>query len=349
MHLIFGAPGRYIQGPGVISQIGACIAQCGRSAVVVSDSFVIDLVRAPVATILQGGECRDHVPAVRRRGHGSRHRKAEGLVRRRTGRRRHRRRRRQGHRCRQGPRACAAARRSSRFRRSPPTMRRPRRTMSSTTIIISSCMSGISPASPRYVLVDTALIAKAPRQFLAMGIADAPDQEFRGRAMPEGGRRQHVRRPPFAGGRRAWHASAIASFAPIARRLWPWPDRASPMPPSSAWWKQPLLMSGLGFESGGLSIAHAMTRGLSRVAGPREAVHGWQVAYGLLVQLVLEQPRRGVPDRLPRLLRHGRSAEIARRLSARPTRATKPCARSPSRRLRPRTRATSSGSSASMR
>ena len=50
-----------------------------------------------------------------------------------------------------------------------------------------------------------------------------------------------------------------------------------------------LLMSGLGFESGGLSIAHAMTRGLSRVAGPREAVHGWQVAYGLLLQLVLEK------------------------------------------------------------
>jgi glycerol dehydrogenase len=32
-----------------------------------------------------------------------------------------------------------------------------------------------------------------------------------------------------------------------------------------------------------------MTRGLSRVAGPREAVHGWQVAYGLLLQLVLEK------------------------------------------------------------
>ncbi|MCY1448523.1 Glycerol dehydrogenase [compost metagenome] len=47
-------------------------------------------------------------------------------------------------------------------------------------------------------------------------------------------------------------------------------------------------MSGLGFESGGLSIAHAMTRGLSRVNGAREQVHGHQVAYGLLVQLVLE-------------------------------------------------------------
>ncbi|MNG21386.1 Glycerol dehydrogenase [compost metagenome] len=47
-------------------------------------------------------------------------------------------------------------------------------------------------------------------------------------------------------------------------------------------------MSGLGFESGGLSIAHAMTRGLSKVPGAQQQVHGWQVAYGLLVQLVLE-------------------------------------------------------------
>jgi glycerol dehydrogenase len=49
-----------------------------------------------------------------------------------------------------------------------------------------------------------------------------------------------------------------------------------------------LLMSGLGFESGGLSIAHAMTRGLSKIPGAQQQVHGWQVAYGLLVQLVLE-------------------------------------------------------------
>jgi glycerol dehydrogenase len=47
-------------------------------------------------------------------------------------------------------------------------------------------------------------------------------------------------------------------------------------------------MSGLGFESGGLSIAHAMTRGLSKVPGSREAMHGQQVAYGLLLQLMLE-------------------------------------------------------------
>jgi glycerol dehydrogenase len=50
-----------------------------------------------------------------------------------------------------------------------------------------------------------------------------------------------------------------------------------------------VLHSGLGFESGGLSISHAMTRGLSAVRGAKDALHGHQVAYALLVQLVLEQ------------------------------------------------------------
>jgi glycerol dehydrogenase len=50
-----------------------------------------------------------------------------------------------------------------------------------------------------------------------------------------------------------------------------------------------VLLSGLGFESGGLSISHAMTRGLSAVRGARDALHGHQVAYALLVQLVLER------------------------------------------------------------
>ena len=53
-----------------------------------------------------------------------------------------------------------------------------------------------------------------------------------------------------------------------------------------------ILMSGLGFESGGLSIAHALTRGLSKISGVEKALHGMQVALGLLVQLDLEA--RGV-------------------------------------------------------
>jgi glycerol dehydrogenase len=49
-----------------------------------------------------------------------------------------------------------------------------------------------------------------------------------------------------------------------------------------------LLMAGLGFESGGLSVAHALTRGLSITRGANTAAHGLQVAYALLVQFELE-------------------------------------------------------------
>ncbi len=49
-----------------------------------------------------------------------------------------------------------------------------------------------------------------------------------------------------------------------------------------------VLMSGLAFESGGLSISHSMTRGLTAVKPWSETLHGFQVAYANLVQIRLE-------------------------------------------------------------
>jgi glycerol dehydrogenase len=52
------------------------------------------------------------------------------------------------------------------------------------------------------------------------------------------------------------------------------------------------LLSGLGFESSGLAAAHAVHNGLTAAPGTHDYFHGEKVAYGLLVQLVLEgQPR----------------------------------------------------------
>jgi len=42
------------------------------------------------------------------------------------------------------------------------------------------------------------------------------------------------------------------------------------------------------FESGGLSIAHSLTRGFSALPSLSGALHGEQVAFGLLTQLCLE-------------------------------------------------------------
>jgi glycerol dehydrogenase len=48
-----------------------------------------------------------------------------------------------------------------------------------------------------------------------------------------------------------------------------------------------VLMSALGFENGGLSLAHAMTRGLMAARDASTAMHGLHVGWGLLVQLVV--------------------------------------------------------------
>ena len=54
------------------------------------------------------------------------------------------------------------------------------------------------------------------------------------------------------------------------------------------------LLSGLGFESSGLAAAHAVHNGLTAAPGTHDYFHGEKVAYGLLVQLVLEGQSRTV-------------------------------------------------------
>jgi glycerol dehydrogenase len=49
-----------------------------------------------------------------------------------------------------------------------------------------------------------------------------------------------------------------------------------------------ILLSGIGFESGGVSAAHAISSGLSVLKETHAATHGEKVAFGLIVQLVLE-------------------------------------------------------------
>lgn len=49
-----------------------------------------------------------------------------------------------------------------------------------------------------------------------------------------------------------------------------------------------ILLSGLGFESGGLAAAHAIHDGLTILPGTHHYFHGEKVAFGTLAQLVLE-------------------------------------------------------------
>ncbi len=49
-----------------------------------------------------------------------------------------------------------------------------------------------------------------------------------------------------------------------------------------------ILLSGLGFESGGLAGAHAIHDGLTILAGTHHYYHGEKVAFGTMAQLALE-------------------------------------------------------------
>ncbi len=53
-----------------------------------------------------------------------------------------------------------------------------------------------------------------------------------------------------------------------------------------------VLLSGLAFESGGLSIAHSMVRGFSIMPQLSELLHGEMVALGTLTQLAAGQGTR---------------------------------------------------------
>ena len=138
--------------------------------------------------------------------------------------------------------------------------------------------------SPELVLVDTQLIAQAPIRFLRAGIGDAISKRFETeQAIAAGGRN-------FFGGRGGQIALAIsrhcyqtiredaeAGLAAAARHQ---PDAAFERLVEAC-----VLGSGLGFESGGLSVAHAMLRGFSQVSSLSKSLHGEQVAIGLLIQL----------------------------------------------------------------
>ncbi len=287
MHLMFGAPGRYIQGPGVISQIGACIAQCGQSAVLVSDAFVIRLVREVVTqsckeagvgvSFLEFGGEVTHEGIERLKsafGNG----KADVVIGAGGG---------------KGIDAGKALTHAlGKALITLPTVASNDAPTSKNYVVYDDhhqlVQVGHLPASPRYVIVDTALIAKAPRQFLAMGIADGLTKKFEAeQCLKSGGPNMFGACPSLAGlalARECYRLLRAHSEEALGVAGSGQPNEAFERVVEAA-----LLMSGLGFESGGLSIAHAMTRGLSRVPGPREQVHGWQVAYGLLLQLVLER------------------------------------------------------------
>ncbi|MCH4810561.1 glycerol dehydrogenase [Halomonas neptunia] len=142
--------------------------------------------------------------------------------------------------------------------------------------------------NPELVLVDTDIIIKAPIELLSAGVGDALVKAF------------EVEQCISAGGKNVFGATSPLTALALARACYDtvrehmivaYRAHATGETNESfeALVEACVLMSGLAFESGGLSVSHGMTRGLSAIPGVASALHGHQVAYGLLVQLELEE------------------------------------------------------------
>ena len=142
-------------------------------------------------------------------------------------------------------------------------------------------------SNPNLVLMDTEIIANSPVRLTVSGMGDAMATYFEARACQASGA------TTCAGGKVGVAAMGIARLcfdtlisdgvkaktALEAHALTPAVERVI---------EANTLLSGIGFESGGLAGAHAIHNGLTVLSECHHMQHGEKVNFGTLTQLVLE-------------------------------------------------------------
>lgn len=143
--------------------------------------------------------------------------------------------------------------------------------------------------NPDLVLVDSAVIAKAPVRFLIAGIGDALVTKFEAEQC-----RKNRKLSPL-GGLQAFSSQVIAEACyHVIRQYGPAAKAAAIQGVVTEALEKVIeaniFMSGLGFENNGLAVAHGLTRGFTRIqVVHHNTLHGEIVAFGLLVQFILEK------------------------------------------------------------
>ena len=143
------------------------------------------------------------------------------------------------------------------------------------------------PANPNMVLMDTEIIAKSPVRLTVSGMGDALATYFEARAC------QASEATTCAGGNVTMAAMSLAKLcfdtlmnegvkAKLALEAGACTKAVEKVIEANT------LLSGIGFESGGLAGAHAIHNGFTVLDECHHMYHGEKVAFGTITQLVLE-------------------------------------------------------------
>jgi glycerol dehydrogenase len=159
--------------------------------------------------------------------------------------------------------------------------------------------------SPDLVLVDSAVIAKAPIRFLISGMGDALATYFEAMANIRSNYVNIVSsetgynmgaclageeiaklcyKTVLENGRKALHAARQGVVSPALENII----------------EANTLLSGLGFESNGTAAAHAINDGLTAIPVKEITYHGEKVAFGVLCELMLENADDATVDEVYR-------------------------------------------------
>ncbi|AGB41083.1 glycerol dehydrogenase-like oxidoreductase [Halobacteroides halobius DSM 5150] len=291
MAKILTAPGKYIQGKGTLKELGKYVGDLGNNVLAICDEFILDSFSKQIKVGLEdeqlrlgkfNGECsRAEIDRLKELAQAEEAEVIIGIG---------------------GGKTLDTAKAVSYYTNLPvaivPTIAATDAPCSALSVIYTE--EGVFeeylflPSNPNLVIMDTKVIAQAPVEFLIAGIGDALATYFEAEACSV------TRVDNIAGGSQTAAALNLAQlcyetlldYGVTAKKA---VEAGGVTEAVEKIVEANTLLSGLGFESGGLAAAHAIHNGFTVLEKTHSKTHGEKVAYSTIVQLVLE-------DRPPRVI-----------------------------------------------
>ncbi|STB57782.1 glycerol dehydrogenase [Citrobacter freundii] len=286
MDKIIISPGKYIQGNGALDNIAGYAVSLGSQPLIIADEFVTNLVGQRVNNSFQkenvtadfelfAGECSQHeIARIRQRFSAGKYNLVIGIG---------------------GGKTLDTAKAVAYYQKVPvvivPTIASTDAPTSSLAVIYTP--EGqfseylFFPKNPDMVIMDTGVISAAPVRLLVSGMGDALATWFEARANYASGK------STMAGGAPTLAALAIAELCYATLLEDGYKAKVAVEQGVSTKAVENIIeantyLSGIGFESSGLAAAHAIHNGMTQLEECHHCYHGEKVAFGVLVQLVLE-------------------------------------------------------------